>query len=393
MEALEHALALGRGDARAVVARRRTGPGPARPVDARGARARCPVRCARSRCARGCAAPARAGRGRRSARPSGTGPSSNRRSAVRLTPSHRSATNGRSSIGSVRRKSVCSAWASTSRSSTSRLIRVISACTSRSTRRTSSSVGILLRGEHLELAADHGQRRAQLVGGVGDELALAAERLREPVEHVVERLRRGPATSLPSGPATVHPRLEIAGVDPSGDRGHPPQRRRHPGTGEVGREQRERQRQRAGEHERARDAVLRAVRRSRAARRRRRSRRSCPSGYVFARGSGPGRRPARAGSSSRSSAPSSARAGLVLPACSVAVSPSSGGIGSEQLRVVAGRRCAWHEREQQRRGRAVRLRAGVRSRPQRRSPRRSGRPAGATIPRAGWCRRQGRGRS
>ena len=34
-----------------------------------------------------------------------------------------------------------------------------------------------LRAEHLELAADHRQRRAQLVRGVGDERALAGERV------------------------------------------------------------------------------------------------------------------------------------------------------------------------------------------------------------------------
>ena len=34
---------------------------------------------------------------------------------------------------------------------------------------------VLLGGQHLELAADHRDRRAQLVRGVGDELALALE--------------------------------------------------------------------------------------------------------------------------------------------------------------------------------------------------------------------------
>ena len=38
--------------------------------------------------------------------------------------------------------------------------------------------GVLLGAEHLELAADHRQRGAQLVRGVGDERALAGERLR-----------------------------------------------------------------------------------------------------------------------------------------------------------------------------------------------------------------------
>ena len=45
-------------------------------------------------------------------------------------------------------------------------------------------------GEDIELTAQHGQRRAQLVGGVGHELALRGERRRQPVEHVVECLRQ-----------------------------------------------------------------------------------------------------------------------------------------------------------------------------------------------------------
>ena len=44
--------------------------------------------------------------------------------------------------------------------------------------------------EHVQLPAQDGQRRAQLVRGVGDELALGGERRRQPVEHVVERIRQ-----------------------------------------------------------------------------------------------------------------------------------------------------------------------------------------------------------
>ena len=42
--------------------------------------------------------------------------------------------------------------------------------------------------EQLDLRAEHGKRRAQLVGGVGDEVALARERSFEPLQHVVECL-------------------------------------------------------------------------------------------------------------------------------------------------------------------------------------------------------------
>ena len=47
-------------------------------------------------------------------------------------------------------------------------------------------------GEHLELAADHRQRRAQLVRGVGDEAALAIEGVLSAVEHVIEGLGQHP---------------------------------------------------------------------------------------------------------------------------------------------------------------------------------------------------------
>ena len=54
----------------------------------------------------------------------------------------------------------------------------------------------------------------------------------------------------------LHPGLELAGVDPRRHRGHPPQRRRDARAGQVGGEQRQRQRHRAGQHERPRHAVL-----------------------------------------------------------------------------------------------------------------------------------------
>jgi len=45
----------------------------------------------------------------------------------------------------------------------------------------------LLGDQHIELAPHHGEWSPKLVRGVGDELALAFESLRESIEHVVER--------------------------------------------------------------------------------------------------------------------------------------------------------------------------------------------------------------
>ena len=50
------------------------------------------------------------------------------------------------------------------------------------------AAGMPLAAEHLELAPDRGQGRAQLVRGVGDEAALASEGILQPVEHVIEGL-------------------------------------------------------------------------------------------------------------------------------------------------------------------------------------------------------------
>ena len=132
-------------------------------------------------------------------------------------------------------------------------MRATSACTRRSTRRTSSTGGFALGGEHFELAADHRQRRAQLVRGVGDERALARERLGEAVEHVVEGVGEHPHL-VALRPGVVDARVQVAGVDARGDRRHPPQRPRDARADQIGGEQRAREREQAGEDERARDA-------------------------------------------------------------------------------------------------------------------------------------------
>ncbi len=80
-----------------------------------------------------------------------------------------------------------------------------------------------LRRQYLELSPDHGQRRAQLVRGVGDELALAGKGLGEPVQHVVEGLAEhphlvlGPAGNSIRGPKSpASTRAAIAAIRRSG---------------------------------------------------------------------------------------------------------------------------------------------------------------------------------
>ena len=85
-------------------------------------------------------------------------------------------------------------------------------------------VGLLLAGEDFELAADRGQRAAQLVRGVGDELALPGEGVVEAVEHVVERLGEGRELGR-GGRARFEPWRQVPGVDLAGGRREPPQRR------------------------------------------------------------------------------------------------------------------------------------------------------------------------
>ena len=134
-------------------------------------------------------------------------------------------------------------------------MRATSAWTRRSTRRTSSADGSRLGGEQLELAADHGQGRAQLVRGIGDERALARERIRQAVEHVVEGV--GEHVHLIALTAVVmDPRVQVAGVHARGHGGHAAERARHAGADQIGPEQGAQEREHAGEDERARHAPL-----------------------------------------------------------------------------------------------------------------------------------------
>ena len=202
--------------------------------------------------------------------PSGSRRSSKRRSAVSLDAAPRAPSTNVAQLDrlALEQEGHRSVWASSSRSSTAGHARSTSAA--RGARRVPprSLRDARWRGQHLELPADHGQRRAQLVGGVGDERPLARERLREAVEHVVEGVGEHPA-SRRGGARGGHPREQVAGVDARGDGGHPAQRRREPRPGDVG-GQRAPARARACRRARTpRDAVAAARVRSRAARRRR----------------------------------------------------------------------------------------------------------------------------
>jgi hypothetical protein len=70
---------------------------------------------------------------------------------------------------------------------------------------------------HVELGADHGQRPAQLVAGLGDEPALGGEGVPEPLEHRVEGVRE--LTQLVARAGRGHqrrPRVAAAGHPPRG---------------------------------------------------------------------------------------------------------------------------------------------------------------------------------
>jgi hypothetical protein len=94
--------------------------------------------------------------------------------------------------------------------------------------------------------------------GVGYELALAGERLREPVEHVVERLRED-ADLVPAALRRGHAWLQIASVDTGRHSRHPAEGRGHTRAREIRRDQGERERERAGHDERLGDAALRLI--------------------------------------------------------------------------------------------------------------------------------------
>ena len=80
---------------------------------------------------------------------------------------------------------------------------------------------VALGVEQLDLRAEHRQRRAELVRGVGDEIALTAEAALQPVEHVIERL--GENRHLSASVDRTGALRQVAGVRGSGDSGDPAQ--------------------------------------------------------------------------------------------------------------------------------------------------------------------------
>ena len=118
-------------------------------------------------------------------------------------------------------------------------------------------VRILLHGQDLELAAEDRQRRPQLVRGVGQERVLPSERLLQRVEHLVER--PGQDADLVVAAAELHPRTEVALLDPPGHARHPAQRRRHAGRDEPASQERAEHAEHAGQEERLLHGVLGAL--------------------------------------------------------------------------------------------------------------------------------------
>ena len=86
----------------------------------------------------------------------------------------------------------------------------------------------LLSGQQIQLPADHGQWGAQLVGGVGDELALGREGLLQAIEHPVEGVRQDGDLGAVAG-GLGHPGPQVAAIDLCGYPRQAPQGRASPG--------------------------------------------------------------------------------------------------------------------------------------------------------------------
>ena len=87
-------------------------------------------------------------------------------------------------------------------------------------------VGVRVGERHLQQRALAGERGAQLMGGVGDELALGLERRLQPSEQVVERATE--LGELVIGPVEAEPAVQIGGRDLLGRRRHRAQRPQEP---------------------------------------------------------------------------------------------------------------------------------------------------------------------
>ncbi len=225
--------------------------------------------------------------------------------------------------------------------------------------------------QHLQLAADHRQRRAQLVRRVRHERPLARERLRQAVEHVVERVRQHPHL-LALAAHIVDAGMQVAGVHLCRHRRHPPQRPREARPDQQRRRQRPDERQQPRQDERPRHAPLGV----------RDARQRLPHPNRHGGSAGDPHRPLeqtqvadvgqvqRAVSGARRQQPPRQAVLLALLGERLAV---VGRRVAEQLRPVGRNPDPGHQREQQRRARAERLAAHV----ARRGPRNLAGRAGA----------------
>ena len=107
--------------------------------------------------------------------------------------------------------------------------------------------GVGIGERDLDLGADDGQRRPQLVARVGDEATLALERLGEAVEHPVDGV--GELAQLVLRPDHRDPLVHALLRDPLGETGDPPDRRQRAAGDDVAERRRDQQRAREGEEE------------------------------------------------------------------------------------------------------------------------------------------------
>ena len=118
--------------------------------------------------------------------------------------------------------------------------------------------GVGVGERDLDLGADHGQRRAQLVAGVRDEAALAVERGLQPVEHPVERV--GELAQLVARAGHRDPLPQPLLSDAAREAGHTAERRERLAGHQVAERRRDQQ------HAAEREQVLRVELRERAVR-------------------------------------------------------------------------------------------------------------------------------
>jgi len=85
--------------------------------------------------------------------------------------------------------------------------------------------GVGIGREHFKLPAYHRQRRAELMRRIGHERALAGKCIRQTIEHAVEGMGQNAHLTAHAGIADAG--MQIARIDPRGDRRKQPQRSRY----------------------------------------------------------------------------------------------------------------------------------------------------------------------